>query len=62
MNKDEKVCYCFNVTVGDLQNAISDGADSVMSVKNKTNAGMGCGRCNARVEEIVAELLKNEEK
>ena len=22
MNKDEKVCYCFNVTVGDIEKAI----------------------------------------
>ena len=29
MNKDEKVCYCFNVTVGDIEKAIKDGADSL---------------------------------
>ena len=28
MNKDEKVCYCFNVTVGDIEKAIKDGAYS----------------------------------
>lgn len=60
MNKDKKICYCFNVTVGDLQTAINEGADSVESVKSKTHAGMGCGRCNARLEEVVDELLKNE--
>ncbi len=29
MNKDEKVCYCFNVTVGDIEKAINEGADSL---------------------------------
>ena len=24
MNKDEKVCYCFNVTVGDIEKAINE--------------------------------------
>lgn len=58
MNKDEKVCYCFNVTVGDIEKAIKDGADSLMSVKQATNAGNGCGRCSANVEKVTLELLK----
>ena len=44
MNKDEKVCYCFNVTVGDIEKAIK--------------AGAGCGRCSANVEKVTTELLK----
>lgn len=61
MNKDKKICYCFNVTVGDLQEAIDNGADCIEAVKNKTNAGMGCGRCNAQIDEVVSELLKNKQ-
>ena len=58
MNKDEKVCYCFNVTVGDIEKAIKDGADSLNSVKQATKAGNGCGRCSANVEKVILELLK----
>ena len=39
MNKDEKVCYCFNVTVGDIEKAINEGADSLGAVQQATKAG-----------------------
>lgn len=58
MNKDEKVCYCFNVTVGDIENAINEGADSLGAVQQATKAGAGCGRCSANVEKVTLELLK----
>ena len=58
MNKDEKVCYCFNVTVGDIEKAINAGADSLGAVQQATKAGAGCGRCSANVEKVTLELLK----
>lgn len=58
MNKDEKVCYCFNVTVGDIEKAINEGADSLGAVQQATKAGSGCGRCSANVEKVTTELLK----
>ena len=58
MNKDEKVCYCFNVTVGDIEKAIKEGADSITSVRQATKAGAGCGRCSSNVEEITLKLLE----
>lgn len=58
MNKSEKICYCFNVTVGDIEKAIENGADSVELVKANTRAGKGCGRCATKVEELVLKLLK----
>ena len=58
MDKDKKVCFCFNVTVGDIAKAIEDGADSITSVRQATKAGAGCGRCNATVERVTLELLK----
>lgn len=58
MNKDEKVCYCFNVTVEDIENAINEGADSLSAVKQVTKAGEGCGRCSKNVEKVTLELLK----
>ena len=54
MNKDEKVCYCFNVTVGDIEKAIN----SLGAVQQATKAGSGCGRCSANVEKVTTELLK----
>ena len=61
MDKDKKVCYCFNVTVGDIAKAIENGADSLASVQVATKAGAGCGRCGSNVEKVTLELL-NENK
>ena len=61
MDKDKKVCFCFNVTVGDIAKAIEDGADSLSSVQIVTKAGAGCGRCSSNVEKVTLELL-NEQK
>lgn len=58
MNKSEKICYCFNVTVEDIEKAIENGADSIDSVKATTGAGKGCGRCVVKVEDLVSKLLK----
>lgn len=61
MNKDEKVCFCRNVTVGDIQKAINEGAKSLDEVQKTTKAGAGCGKCSSNVEKVTLELL-NENK
>ena len=53
MNKDEKVCYCFNVTVGDIEKAINEGADSLAEVQQATKAGSACGKCKALVQNVI---------
>jgi bacterioferritin-associated ferredoxin len=58
MNKEETVCFCFNVTVGDIEEAINAGAKTVDEVMNATNAGQGCGSCIEKIESIVEELTK----
>jgi bacterioferritin-associated ferredoxin len=37
-NRNEKICYCNNVTREDIYNAIQNGADSVNSVIKMTGA------------------------
>lgn len=61
MNKDEKVCFCCNVTVGDIQKSINEGAKSLDEVQKATKAGSRCGRCSSNVEKVTLELL-NENK
>lgn len=61
MDKNAKVCYCFNVTIGDIAKAIEEGADSLSAVQLATKAGAGCGRCSSNVEKVTLELL-NENK
>lgn len=60
MDKNAKVCYCFNVTVGDIAKAIEDGADSLGAVQIATKAGAGCGRCSSNIETITSKLLEEQ--
>ncbi|MDU3723763.1 MAG: (2Fe-2S)-binding protein, partial [Clostridium celatum] len=59
MDKNKKVCYCFNVSVDDIERAIENGADSFDEVQEATNCGKGCGSCLAEAKAVVEELLKN---
>lgn len=57
---DLVVCRCEEVTVGDIKNAIKDGAVTVEGVKKRTRAGMGLcqGRtCSKLVSRIVASMI-----
>lgn len=57
MEKNDLVCGCFKVTVGDLENAIANGAKSFEEVQAATKVGTGCGKCAGHVEALVNELL-----
>ena len=43
MDKNKKICYCFNVSVDDIERAIENGADTFQEVQDATNCGKGCG-------------------
>jgi NAD(P)H-nitrite reductase large subunit len=54
------VCRCEEVTVGEIRQAIADGAADVVGVKRRTRAGMGLcqGRtCERMVQQILAQEL-----
>ncbi len=58
-NEDHIVCRCEEITVGEILEAIANGARDVDAVKRMTRAGMGlcqgktCGR-------LVANILARE--
>ena len=54
----KKICYCFNVSVEDIERAIENGADTFEKVQSVTNCGKGCGSCLAEAKAVVDELLK----
>ena len=58
MDKNIKICYCFNVSVDDIERAIENGADTFQEVQDATNCGKGCGSCLAEAKALVDELLK----
>lgn len=59
MDKNKKICYCFNVSIADIERAIENGAHTFQEVQDVTNCGKGCGSCLAKAKSVVDELLKN---
>ena len=57
---DTIVCRCEEVTVGDIKQAIAEGATTVTGIKRRTRAGMGLcqGRtCSKLVTKMLSEAL-----
>ena len=56
---DMLVCRCEEVTVGEIKEAIRQGARDVTGVKRRTRAGMGL--CQGRTcEKLVQAILRQE--
>lgn len=60
LDDDMLVCRCEEVTVGEIREAIAQGAFDVVGVKRRTRAGMGLcqGRtCEKMVQQIISQEL-----
>lgn len=56
---DEIVCNCFQVTRGEIIEAIKEQKlTTVEQVGEATNAGTGCGGCQDTIKEILDEINK----
>lgn len=59
MDDDMLVCRCEEVTVGEIREAIAQGATDVTGIKRRTRAGMGL--CQGRTcEKMVQQILRQE--
>ena len=59
MDDEIIICRCEEVTIGQIKQAIREGAMNVTAVKRRTRAGMGL--CQGRTcEKIVMRLLTQE--
>ena len=55
-----QICSCYNVTKGDVANAVKDGScKSIGDVKSCTKAGTGCGGCMPLVQSIFNKTMKD---
>jgi NAD(P)H-nitrite reductase large subunit len=57
---DMLVCRCEEITVGEIRQAIAEGALDVIGVKRRTRAGMGLCQgktCEKMVQQILAQEL-----
>jgi nitrite reductase (NADH) large subunit len=54
-----QICSCFNVTKGDICNAIEAGCKTIDDLKGSTKAATGCGGCGALLKSVLnSELTK----
>ena len=59
IDDDMFVCRCEEITVGEIRQAIKEGATNVVGVKRRTRAGMGL--CQGRTcEKMVQQILMQE--
>lgn len=47
------ICSCFDVTKGDIKQAVSVGCTSMSMLKETTNASTGCGGCSALAKQVL---------
>lgn len=57
MDRNEFVCICKSVSYGEIEDAISNGAQTYEDILEETEAGSICGGCIERIEEILDRLV-----
>lgn len=56
MDRSDVICACLDITYGDIEDAVKDGAATFEEVQEKTQVGTVCGACIGSVEEMIEEL------
>ncbi len=64
-----EVCLCMGITLEEIMDAIKNGACDLETLKERTDAGMGCGMCvspeddpNGEREIHLTEILEQAKK
>ncbi|KEQ17192.1 nitrite reductase large subunit NirB [Endozoicomonas numazuensis] len=52
-----QICSCYDVSKGDLVNAVAGGCMDMGALKAETSAGTGCGGCTALVKQVLDHEL-----
>ncbi|USD40406.1 nitrite reductase large subunit [Vibrio sp. SCSIO 43135] len=53
------ICSCFDVTKGDIKEAVSAGCTTMSALKESTNASTGCGGCSALAKQVLDSELSS---
>ncbi len=56
MDLNETVCFCGDVTVGDIKAAVEAGNTTLEAVQEATGAGTHCGGCVDKVAELIEQF------
>ena len=57
MDLNKKICYCFNVTVGDIKKEVETRSTTLAEIQTETKAGTACKGCVKRIQETIDALL-----
>lgn len=60
MNDEKVVCTCMDVTVGDIREAIKNGAKDFEEVQEITGVSSVCGMCRDYAKNVVKAILDGE--
>jgi len=52
---DYTVCECYDVSFGDIMEAIENGCDNLEELIHETSAGYGCERCRSKIDDEEQE-------
>jgi len=55
LGEDQTICFCHNVSLGELRRAIRAGAVTIAEIQARTKASTGCGGCECDVAEILGK-------
>lgn len=56
MDKDETICTCFGLTVGDIEEAYNNGAKTYEELQDATSCGTACGMCEDDIRGLIEKL------
>jgi NAD(P)H-nitrite reductase large subunit len=45
------VCECYDVSFGDIMEAIENGCNTLEKIIHETSAGYGCERCRSKLDD-----------
>lgn len=55
-----QICSCFDVSKGDIVNAVKGGCHTVAALKAETRAGTGCGGCIPLITQVLNSELSHQ--
>jgi len=55
-----QICSCFDVSKGDIVNAVQGGCHTVAALKSTTRAGTGCGGCIPLITQVLNSELSRQ--
>ena len=57
MKKEKMVCLCRHITIGDIEQAVSQGAKDFSQLQVMTGVAQSCRRCREYAENIFHAAL-----